>query len=102
MVGDQLLTDIFGGNLAGFPTILVVPVAQTDGLATRFNRMVERQILKWFSKKDYYSGRVNRVESKQICIGCGVPIQTEDPTMPGYAPKSSLKNKISFVNVVSA
>ena len=51
MVGDQLLTDIFGGNLAGFPTILVVPVAQTDGLATRFNRMVERQILKWFSKK---------------------------------------------------
>lgn len=51
MIGDQLLTDIFGGNRAGFYTILVVPVAQTDGFATKFNRMVERKILNWFNKK---------------------------------------------------
>lgn len=51
VVGDQLLTDILGGNRSGFHTILVVPVAQTDGLMTRFNRKVERRILNWFRKK---------------------------------------------------
>ena len=51
VIGDQLLTDVFGGNRSGFKTILVVPVAQTDGLATQFNRFVERRILNWFRKK---------------------------------------------------
>lgn len=51
VIGDQLLTDVLGGNRSGFRTILVVPVAQTDGFFTRFNRKVERQILNWFRKK---------------------------------------------------
>ena len=51
VIGDQLLTDVLGGNRGGFHTILVVPVAQTDGMATKFNRMVERKILNWFRKK---------------------------------------------------
>lgn len=51
MIGDQLLTDIFGGNLSKLNTILVVPVTQTDGLATRFNRMIERKILAMLNKK---------------------------------------------------
>lgn len=51
VIGDQLLTDVLGGNRSGFHTILVVPVAQTDGLWTKFNRLVERRILNWFRKK---------------------------------------------------
>ena len=51
VIGDQLLTDVFGGNRSGFHTILVVPVAQTDGFSTKFNRFVERRILNWFRKK---------------------------------------------------
>lgn len=51
VIGDQLLTDVLGGNLSGFHTILVVPVAQTDGFFTKFNRFVERRILNWFRKK---------------------------------------------------
>ncbi|WP_066293185.1 YqeG family HAD IIIA-type phosphatase [Bacillus sp. FJAT-29937] len=51
VIGDQLLTDVLGGNRSGFRTILVVPVAQTDGFITRFNRKVERLILNWFRKK---------------------------------------------------
>lgn len=51
VVGDQLLTDVFGGNRGGFYTILVLPVASTDGFWTRFNRMIERRILDWFKKK---------------------------------------------------
>jgi uncharacterized protein len=51
VIGDQLLTDVLGGNRSGFHTILVVPVAQTDGFFTKFNRKVERRILNWFRKK---------------------------------------------------
>lgn len=51
VIGDQLLTDVLGGNRSGFHTILVVPVAQTDGFATRINRKIERILLKWFRKK---------------------------------------------------
>lgn len=51
VIGDQLLTDVLGGNRSGLHTILVVPVASTDGFITRFNRQVERRILNWFRKK---------------------------------------------------
>lgn len=45
MVGDQLMTDILGGNRFGVHTILVVPVASSDGFFTKFNRMMERRIM---------------------------------------------------------
>ena len=51
VIGDQLLTDIVGGNRAGFHTILVIPVANTDGWMTKLNRKIERQILRYFRKK---------------------------------------------------
>lgn len=51
MIGDQLLTDVLGGNRIGLHTILVVPVAQTDGLFTKINRKVERRILTWMKHK---------------------------------------------------
>jgi HAD superfamily phosphatase (TIGR01668 family) len=51
VIGDQLLTDVFGGNRSGLHTILVIPVSQTDGFFTRFNRAIERQILSWMRRK---------------------------------------------------
>ncbi|GAA0457296.1 YqeG family HAD IIIA-type phosphatase [Alkalibacillus silvisoli] len=51
VVGDQLLTDVLGGNRSGFHTVLVVPVVETDGFFTRFNRMIERRIFNYFRKK---------------------------------------------------
>lgn len=51
IIGDQLLTDVLGGNRAGFYTILVVPIAKTDGFFTRFNRAVERRIMANFKRK---------------------------------------------------
>ena len=51
VIGDQLLTDVLGGNRSGFYTILVVPVAQSDGFMTRFNRMIERRIMASFKRK---------------------------------------------------
>ncbi|MCC3356642.1 YqeG family HAD IIIA-type phosphatase [Bacillus sp. REN16] len=51
VIGDQLLTDVLGGNRCGLHTILVVPVAQTDGFFTKFNRFVERKILTWMKRR---------------------------------------------------
>lgn len=51
VIGDQLLTDVLGGNRNGFHTVLVVPVAQTDGFITKFNRRIERRILAFFRRK---------------------------------------------------
>lgn len=51
VIGDQLLTDVLGGNRSGLHTILVVPVAQTDGFFTRINRRIERRLLSWMKRK---------------------------------------------------
>lgn len=55
VIGDQLFTDVLGGNRLGFHTILVVPVAQTDGFWTRFNRRMERVALIWMERKGMVS-----------------------------------------------
>lgn len=44
MVGDQLLTDVMGANRLKLYTILVRPVAESDGMVTKFNRFVERRV----------------------------------------------------------
>ncbi|CAM4135737.1 hypothetical protein BAMA_21950 [Bacillus manliponensis] len=51
VIGDQLLTDVLGGNRIGLHTILVVPVAQTDGFMTKFNRKIERVIMRKMKRK---------------------------------------------------
>lgn len=55
VIGDQLFTDVLGGNRLGFHTILVVPVAQTDGFWTRFNRRMERIALYWMDRRGFIS-----------------------------------------------
>lgn len=55
VIGDQLLTDVLGGNSAGFYTVLVVPIVQTDEKITQFNRKIERKIMNYFRKKGMIS-----------------------------------------------
>jgi HAD superfamily phosphatase (TIGR01668 family) len=52
MVGDQLLTDIYGGNKAGFFTILTEPLADREFWGTKhISRRAERIIRrKWKNK----------------------------------------------------
>jgi len=45
VVGDQLFTDILGGNRAGAYTILVVPIDRREFIGTRLVRMIERRVL---------------------------------------------------------
>lgn len=51
VIGDQVLTDVLGGNIAGFYTILVIPIVQSDGKMTKVNRQIERRILNYMRKK---------------------------------------------------
>lgn len=59
-IGDQLLTDIWGANRLGFTSILINPISTNDIVFTKFNRLIERTILKKLAKKglflkgDYY------------------------------------------------
>ena len=60
IIGDQILTDIVGGNKIGITTILVNPVSTYDPFFTRINRKFERKIIKklrdydLFTKGKYY------------------------------------------------
>lgn len=60
VIGDQLLTDILGGNLGKFYTILVTPIVETDAKITQFNRRIERIILNYFERR----GQLKRKEIK--------------------------------------
>ena len=51
MVGDQLLTDIWAGNLAGVRTVLTQPLVQSDAWNTRINRYFEGYVFKALAKK---------------------------------------------------
>jgi HAD superfamily phosphatase (TIGR01668 family) len=44
-VGDQLFTDILGGNLAGFTTVLVPPLSEREFTGTKILRFMERVFL---------------------------------------------------------
>lgn len=60
IIGDQLLTDIFGGNRTGITTILVNPISKKDIIYTKLNRklekIIERKLLKngLFKRGKYY------------------------------------------------
>ena len=51
IVGDQLLTDILGGNLAGCKTILVCPVELESSFGFKIKRGIERKLLKKYNLK---------------------------------------------------
>lgn len=51
VVGDQMLTDVLGGNRLGLYTILVAPVAAADeGFFTKVNRMIERVVVRFMKQ----------------------------------------------------
>lgn len=60
-IGDQLMTDIYGGNRMGFYTILVSAIERkSDILPTRINRRIEKFFIKKVKKhqKALYESRL--------------------------------------------
>ena len=54
IIGDQILTDVLGGNKAGILTILVNPISKKDPIYTKFGRFIEKRIIKRLSKKSLF------------------------------------------------
>jgi HAD superfamily phosphatase (TIGR01668 family) len=46
VVGDQIFTDVYGGNRAGMFTILVKPIDRREGKFVRLKRVFERRVLR--------------------------------------------------------
>lgn len=58
IIGDQLYTDIKGGNKVDITTILVDPLEKKEGFFTKFNRMKEKHSMqKMGSKGIFFKGR---------------------------------------------
>ena len=51
VVGDQVLTDVWGGNRVGMYTILTKPIDKRDILLTKIKRPIEKVILKFYLKQ---------------------------------------------------
>ncbi len=57
MVGDQLFTDVLGGNIAGMYTIMVHPIINNALPHTQLVRHVERVIMKHYGHDWYNKSR---------------------------------------------
>lgn len=53
IVGDQIFTDVLGGNLVGVKTVLLTPIKLEDGLSFKIRRNLEKKIYKHYNIKDY-------------------------------------------------
>jgi HAD superfamily phosphatase (TIGR01668 family) len=48
VIGDQLFTDILGGNMRGYTSFYVEPLTQKDMIFTWIPRKIERMLLAWW------------------------------------------------------
>ncbi len=55
IIGDQILTDILGGNKVGILTVLINPISNKDFFLTKINRFRERRIMKKLRDKNLFS-----------------------------------------------
>ena len=54
IIGDQIVTDIIGGNRIKAITVLVDPLGTKDLKITSFNRFLEKKIIKGLEKKNQF------------------------------------------------
>ncbi len=70
VIGDQLLTDVLGGNLLGFYTILVEPLCPREHPWTKHvSRLLERLL-----------GRKFKRQSSPAGVGPGYPVERPQPS----------------------
>jgi HAD superfamily phosphatase (TIGR01668 family) len=60
VIGDQLFTDIYGGNRLGMKTILVSPIDEKEFIGTKVLRLMERVV----GRKVRFTGKQSSVQKK--------------------------------------
>ncbi len=68
-VGDQLFTDVWGGNRAGVMTVLVAPIAKHEEIQIVLKRYLERIVMHFYWKK-LRKGAVKRPNNRLMQILC--------------------------------
>lgn len=53
VVGDQIFTDVWGGNRSGAHTILVMPIAKQEFFGTKIVRLAERWVLRRLDRRGW-------------------------------------------------
>ncbi|MEP6756340.1 MAG: YqeG family HAD IIIA-type phosphatase [Chthonomonadales bacterium] len=53
MVGDQMFTDILGGNRVGVYTIMVKPMHRREFFGTKITRTAEHVLMAWFRRRGH-------------------------------------------------
>jgi len=51
MVGDQIFTDVWGGNRIGIKTVLVEPINKKESIFSKIKRPIEKSILQRYSNE---------------------------------------------------
>ena len=54
IIGDQLVTDIYGGNKVGITTVLVNPMSNIDMPLTKIHRYIERKKINKMTKEGIF------------------------------------------------
>ena len=62
IIGDQLFTDIYGGNRYGIKTILVKPLEKKEVFTTRFKRPIEKSIIKKYMNTEKYKESLEKIK----------------------------------------
>ena len=61
IIGDQLFTDIYGGNRYGIKTILVKPIEDKEIFLTKMKRPLERKIINKYKETNKYKESLKEV-----------------------------------------
>jgi hypothetical protein len=51
MIGDQMFTDVLGGNRMGLYTVMVRPMHRREFLGTKVSRAAEWALLRFFRRR---------------------------------------------------
>lgn len=71
VVGDQVFTDVLGGNRMRLYTILINPVSRKELRTTRMVRRVERRVIARLHRKGLLSDRALRIRTGEVPpLGC--------------------------------
>lgn len=54
IIGDQLVTDIYGGNRIGITTVLVNPISNIDMPFTKIYRLIEKRKIRKMTKRGIF------------------------------------------------
>ena len=61
IIGDQLFTDIYGGNRYGIKTILVNPIEDKEVFVTKIKRPIEKILINKYKNTDRYKESLKMV-----------------------------------------